>query len=32
MDDTTKDGIKVTRISVPLVLIADSKEEEADNE
>ena len=32
MDDTTKDGIKVTRISVPLVLISDSKEEEADNE
>lgn len=29
---TTKDGIKIIRISVPLATIADSKEEEADNE
>ena len=32
IDNTTKDGIKVTRISVPLVLISDSKEEEETNE
>ena len=32
ISDTTKDGIKITRISVPLVSVPDSKDEEADNE